>query len=390
MKSLKVTLLAGSYALLATSGLQAQDQGLVPGVLIVCDDGDHESFKIPSTTLLTSGDVYEMADSTTSSVGLIENTHRITHRVAAGNFAECVYPNGHSVRVKVGEGTARPFGMCGADPPVFLSLWIDKRKVESGVQFAGRCSEAGPIRYSISERGIEKCQTGAHDVPESRACITLPAPERFPLDDVEYPAAPLPPMGSIEIRSGEDVAVCRAVQAELASNRDAFFGGELPPSFERPEFRRAEQTLDEELRGAQESEFDFDNDGAPDRVFLNEYSNNYMFGSTLLIDPQVSAGLELTDGWFLPCQFESATIPLKECPPFSQARDAAVLSVADPGRDKVEFSARYSHLTPFRYKGSNYLAVSGVWTQEFVAVLTPKPKRTFEQTCLLRKVSENF
>ena len=117
-----------------------------------------------------------------------------------------------------------------------------------------------------------------------------------------------------------------------------------------------------------------------------------MHGSTLVINPSLDSASNLTDGWFLPCQLDTKSIPIQECPPFSQAHDEAGFAIPNPGRDDVYFRARYSHLTPFTFKGATYLSVTSESedTREFVAVLKPRPHRSFERSCLLRKIPENF
>jgi len=64
-----------------------------------------------------------------------------TFTVNSGECAECIYPSGNRVRVKVGEGSSSAYGECGGDPLVFMSLWVNGRKIVSRLDFAGHCSE---------------------------------------------------------------------------------------------------------------------------------------------------------------------------------------------------------------------------------------------------------
>lgn len=50
-------------------------------------------------------------------------TFRVTSAI---EYGECVLFPGTLVRVKVSEGSTRPYGMCGADPEIWLSLWVGK------------------------------------------------------------------------------------------------------------------------------------------------------------------------------------------------------------------------------------------------------------------------
>ena len=119
-------------------------------------------------------------------------------------------------------GNPRAYGECGADPEVFMSLWVNERKIASRVWFAGHCSEfrQNPVvSFNISgtDKGIsvQKCHTarqGESDLtPESdntkkdateplSVCVDFPDVSKYPRDLLEYPpeGTKIPKVGDIE------------------------------------------------------------------------------------------------------------------------------------------------------------------------------------------------
>jgi len=49
-------------------------------------------------------------------------SQKTSYLLNPGQLVECVFPSGNKVRAKVGEGTARPYGACGAEPEIFVSV----------------------------------------------------------------------------------------------------------------------------------------------------------------------------------------------------------------------------------------------------------------------------
>jgi hypothetical protein len=339
--------------------------------------------------------------------------------VLPGEFAECIYPSGNRVRVKVGEETGYPYGECGADPEVFMSLWVNKRKVASREWFAGYCREkhGNPvISFKVFNGArVKKChlamqQENTADITPKQAaskqlsvCVDFPDVSKFPIDLIEYPqqGTKISKAGDIELLKGSD-AVCQAVLNELKG--DFYTFGKYPDknniTLSRPNWSNASVELPNELEGSSESIFDFDNDGKLDRVFSRTFESRYMDGSVLLVQQGNSTStLNVSDApmdqtsSFLPCHIGETKCNIYDCPPFSQKNDGAKFSMEGrTNKDLVYFYARYSNLSPFSFRGTNYIGVSTVSedAKGFVAVLKPLPNRKFQKKCLLRRVPENF
>ena len=384
-----------------------------------CDYAGYNAFEFESVSITqaTTGQIPE-AGTQVFSRSTTPQTQSATFGVKAGQFSECVFPSGRRVRVKVGEGTPRAYGMCGGDPEVFTSIWVDKRKVLSRLWFAGHCREdhdRSLLSLAVSAQKVTRCQKAAESAATGsstplrlnqsqgaplEACVDFPDVGRFPVDSVEYPrpGTRVASVGSVEIVRGSD-PVCTVVASSLRSDSLTSSSG-ANPSLVRPEQRAASVGLPVGLAGATESVFDFNNDGTLDRVFSRAFENTYMHGSVLLVQPgasptklQVGDSVLSPESLLLPCQLDDKKRSATDCPPFSQTGDdAAIMMNSGPNQASVHFVGRYAEVASFRFQDTTYIDIASHSedTQHFVAVLKPLPDRRFQQMCLIRKVPENF
>ena len=170
----------------------------------------------------------------------------------------------------------------------------------------------------------------------------------------------------------------------------------VAPSNREDQPKWSDSAVDLQALTTQESIFDFYNDGKLARVFMATYSDHYMDGNTLLVqagksatkvDVAITNPLDDPNAWYLPCQFESSSAAIKDCPPFSQNNDEAGLSASLSQRAKVlRFRGRYSHVIPWRNHGITYLLVTATskGMHGYEAVLTPLPGKLFKLTCLIK------
>lgn len=394
------------------------DEDLPSALSVRCGYSDYKTFQIETTSIEGTGsNVGKVAATKTFRRG--EKSNEVTFIVKPGEVAECVFPSGNRVRAKVGQGSTG-HGMCGADPKIFASVWVNKRKIATRVWFAGHCREENgnpDVSFKISGQtgSIQKCHTARPSKTETRdidsksaseplsVCVDFSEISRFPRDELEYPgsAKKLPAVGEIEILSGSH-GMCKTVLKELKG--DFYTFGNHPDQeairLLRPTWSSASVDLPKELAGSSESIFDFDNDGKLDRVFSRVYESNYMDGSVLLVQPGNSTStLNVSDtpmdknSRFFPCQISPARYEIGDCPAFSQkGDDAGFWMKGRSNKDSIYFLARYSTIAPFTFQGDNFIGVSNKVedTKDFVAVLKPMPHRTFKQMCLFRRVTENF
>jgi hypothetical protein len=401
------------------------DEDLTRSLTMTCDYSDYKTFQMELISITqTTENQGKPAAVKKFKRGSTQPENEI-FIVRPGEFAECVYPSGTRVRVKVGEGTSRPYGECGADPEVFMSLWVNERKIALRVWFAGHCSESRgnpAVSFKISgvhnHVSVQKCHSArrgrSNFIPESdnimkdkseplSVCVDFPDVSKYPRDVLEYPrqGTKPPKVGDIELLKGSD-AVCQVVLNELKGNFYTFskYPDRSKIKLSLPNWSATSVELPKELAGCSESIFDFKNDGKLDRVFGRSFDYTYMDGSVLLVQYGHSPSrLDVSDSpmeeasGFFPCQMGKVRPKIYYCPPFSQENDEAGFSMERRTSEApVYFRGRYSTVSPFSFQGTNYIGVSTIdeETKDFVAVLKPLPNREFQKKCLLRRVPQNF
>ena len=353
-----------------------------------------------------------------------EKHQSVTYVVKVGEFAECVFPSGNRVRLKVGEYPGSPYGQCGGSREVFASVWVNERKLASRVWFAGHCIEedgipAPSFRFagSLLNPNMQKCssaRSNSEQVPSSDStadksvmdpltvCLDYPEISRYPKDEVEYPPAGTKPpaVGTVELLKGSG-EVCDAAMNELNADFDTFSrdANEALMQLERPNWGKPSAALPEHANEVNESIFDYDNDGNLDSVLRGNSETHYMDAVDLVVrfgrssnrldiaDPPADA-----DTMLIPCQMDSIPHKINDCPPTSQIADEAGFEMKGANeRESVFFRARYSMVAPFAFHGSNYIGVVGEGEMKvFVAIVQPMPKRTFKPMCLFSRAIENF
>ena len=409
-------------ALTFSGATRAEDEDLSRSLTMKCQYSDYGTFEGVSVSI-TQGTAEPVEGVVPASTKTFKRggtpIEQVVFRVASGQFAECIFPSAQRVRLKVGEGTARAYGACGGDPQVFASVWVDRRKILSRHWFAGHCLEdrgdASSFSLQITPRKVVRCQTLAPPgaagnvlasaaAPQSSAqpltaCVDFPDVARFPVDRIEYPlpGARAAAVGSVEVLRGSH-PVCRLVADAVADSRSSPTDAKV--SLARPTYDETSADLPGELNGGTESTYDFNNDGALDRIFHREFENTYMHGSTLLVQLGTARGkLRVTgsplgsNSILAPCQMGTTQYSIDSCPPLSQKGDGSGFSMRSrPGEARVYFRGRYADVKPFFFRGSTYVEVASNAgeSSEFVAVLKPLPNRTFKQMCLLRTVPENL
>jgi len=346
--------------------------------------------------MIISADITTNATLTSDSEGVVEfsekkNSKR-TFNVTAGKVAECIFPSGISIRLKAGQDQAQGYGMCGADPDFYYSIWVNKRKIESADVIAGRCKEVTGSNifrftmYSPDGLNMKKCRVPLPNKNDGEVCINLPNIYNYSIDRNEYPTskARVVRENSFDVISGVDKKICTSVAAELAKSW----------SYAEPNYTNQYENLPTELNVAEVSEYDFDGDGNLDRIFQKNYINTYQDGSVIAVQLGSSHRKVVVDSnivsektWLLPCQFDKNQYSINECPPFSQHADEAGLVVSSPNGD-VKFRGRYTRLKQFYYAHSIYLLAEKSATT--YAVIKPRPNKQFESVCLIQKEVENF
>jgi|GEM_PF-1964391 len=406
------------------------DEDITRSLTMTCNYCDYETFQDESVSLAQTTENQGKPAAVKKFKRGSSQRETETFIVRPGQFAECIYPSGTRVRVKVGEGLSKAYGECGADPEVFMSLWVNERKIVSRLWFAGHCREHGPnpaVSFKIlgmhNRVSFEKCHTAIcrgndltseNDILKKDAakplsvCVDFPDVSKYPKDLVEYPpeGVKTPKVGDIEIMYGSG-PVCQAVLDELTRDFSLYNipvqskTGLSQPNWSEPSAESPKVELPKELAGGGETIFDFNNDGKLDRVFSRGFYNTYMEGDVWLVQPGRSSSelvvsaspMEDKNSIYLPFHLGEVRSNIYDYPPFSQKNDEAGFSMKGRNeKDEVYFRGRYSTISFFTFRGATYIAVgsNSEDTKNYVAVLKPLPDGRFQKIGLFRRVSENF
>ena len=165
-------------------------------------------------------------------------------------------------------------------------------------------------------------------------------------------------------------------------------------------FQRLEETtlspasLAPPLEGVQLVDFDFDNDGQLDQVFMDSREGTYISGTMFYVrhgplpEATESRVLSIDELRIYPCQFDRRSTGSAHCPPYSQKGDELGVNVRIPGKKKgVFFRGRYTVITPFRYDGRTYLGLQSrsADTEDYGAVIEPRKGSAYRSVCLYRR-----
>jgi hypothetical protein len=135
---------------------------------------------------------------------------------------DCKLSNGWEVRLRMGTDQAFPYGMGGAAPPEYFSLWVNRRKVVSRMTWAEGYEKSFDDRSRIvgvlvTDGFVTVCRRLDKSVNCERNQIAI---ERMTPDQVEYPppGIDVPKPGTIVIARGKNNRLCRNMVRSGASN----------------------------------------------------------------------------------------------------------------------------------------------------------------------------
>jgi hypothetical protein len=101
--------------------------------------------------------------------------------------------NGWTIRTRTGWKQAFAYGMGGAYPPAFFSLWINQRKVHSRYEWKPGYDDNGPMLVGLVIRpaSLTYCTQDYAEPEGPITCTEKPFDiGKFKIDAVEYPAKP--------------------------------------------------------------------------------------------------------------------------------------------------------------------------------------------------------
>lgn len=414
---LGATLLAA--APLAPAAAQAHDCGAVAEVALICRQAeDGRKATLARTDLPAHGDCAR------PQVEVFDAGDRDRPRslaLAMGQTGECRFADGGRLRVRVQAGPPPPAGPCGGRPSATFSLWLDGRRVADRREVRSRCETAPAAwTYRVDGDAVYDCSNGE--------CGPLLAPEQalatLPVDADEFPDAAAAAAEQAAARAGaaptglqrllDRGPVCAEAERQLALDWGAFDPFRRGDDGDAPLHRviaseaPAGTAMPDALafvRGPWRAfDFDFDNDGLIDRVYLGDArGEDGWYASPLLVASGASAqGFQARAGeaapHAVPCQWDSARPPLSHCDdlrsaawsrrePLRQAVPAPLPGIA--GGDDF-FQTRTTTALPLRFGEATYLAL---WSadgpaSDYVALYRPRPGGGREAVCLIKRTPD--
>lgn len=261
---------------------------------------------------------------------------------------DCTLANGTKIRIRAGEEQAFPYGMGGATPPAFFSLWINQRKVFSRKRWRPGYAESvnQPIYDGvlIATNRITTCAT-AEDNPQH--CTSQPLElAKAPIDRVEYSSSKQKtPTGhfSVIAKGAANQHFCQAYLGLVKPGIENALIGQ-PTSLDVDLAPLAEQTSRNE-HPARSGLLEL-LPGVSRRLVVWTGEDHYFDGTVIALTPPAMAMENITSAY----AFEDIEVwPKRVISP-----DVTLIS----GGQKQLYpgvSPRYVHLVPQRIEGSLYV-----------------------------------
>ncbi len=336
-----------------------------------------------------------------------------------------VLASGRTIRTKMGLGPVYPYGMGGADPSKWLSVWVDKARVLSQIHFG--CGDEGPcsIRIIVTAKDLTVCHREPPDVltqeeqpdePEERCELT---PEDMLLterDSIEFPSSnerARPPAGSLATLFAKDDQFC--AQFPLLSIPRGRDTDNIWPRIGLPsEAQPVEATGSSpyEYSGSyQQYDFDIDNDGKKEIVIGLHARTHYRDGDIYFVytdekipNPTVDR-IGSTQSELAYAEAAKQIVPQdwsdhvgkedESMKDYLAKGEYSVRNVGAPwwdGNDTPQFCFRYWYLWPFRYKQSTYFLS---WSQEagkqhWYTILRPETHHKVTEMCVFQTVPVRY
>jgi hypothetical protein len=309
---------------------------------------------------------------------------------------ECHLTPNILVRAKVGQGRALPYGQCGANPPVWLSLWVDGRKWLSRFSVGGHCVETVLKEIRVTPEGMQVCTKpeypadGQEDVED---CEDHKAANLAQTTDVkEFPSDPdTPPQGSIVVAHAEDPEFCGRM---IVPGSDAYGVADWRIDFPKP-LDRDLQLWPTDGSSYTRNRFDIDNDGREEVVYgyhpmsrMNDFDVYFASPGQAVDDAWPKSERQvnkLTSPYAFPFRFR--TCDGRTCGP----DEAGEIALQHVQKDDAapSWDTRYVHAQPFVFNGVTYFYLSAMGDDELSAIVKPHPT-ALDEVCIFRAIPQNF
>jgi len=310
---------------------------------------------------------------------------------------ECHLTPGLTIRAKVGEDEPRAYGQCGADPAVWLSIWVDRRKWLSRLQVGGHCAGEELQEVIVTPQGLSICMIAANADANSDPQPTCEEHRADQLaqdpDLVEFPQdTDAPVQGSVVVTHAEDAAFC---QSMIAPGTNDYGAPDWQVVFPQP--------LDRKLDWLRRNLFDIDNDGTEEVVLSAHPSNGandadiyFAWPGSTDEDADDAEEPHLDDGAYRSSRYafpySLGTCHGQACGSDEETPEEGRITLShakDEAGAPLAVRFRYLHEDPFLWKGQTYFMIRPMDEPALIAVLRPHPGG-FDETCIFHKILPNY
>jgi hypothetical protein len=316
---------------------------------------------------------------------------------------DCTLSNGWTVRLRLGTDQGFPYGMGGAAPPEYFSLWVNHRKVISRRTWAEGYEQSFEDRNRIvgvlvTAGSVTICKRVDASVVCDREPVTI---ARMTPDQFEYPplGIVIPKPGSIKIVVGNGNRLCRAMvrtgRPGETSSPGSVWGFPLNArevdttevSWIDPSPMKPIDTYSwPSMENGRVGQLDLENDRRSETVIIFSGGSGIFDGSYWIV---IEQGVSLAD-------VQSEIFPAKG--EKDRARAAGEIRkrwhVHAGGTDQLYpgVSTSYVHLDGYTYRGAVYfLAHPTRLTHDPTAVLVrPRANGRMETVCRFQVIRPNF
>ena len=331
---------------------------------------------------------------------------------------ECEFSNGRTIRAKMGLGPVYPYGMGGADPDKWLSVWVDKAQVLSQTRLG--CGGEGPcsLRVIVTAKGLNVCRRELPDPlvqqkspkpPKERCEFTPNNKLSRTRDSLEFPLPNerrRPAAGSLATLYSKDTQFCSQFPLLDDPRGRSSTGDNIWPHIGLPnDAESIEPDKSSFYRYGdryRHYNFDVNNDGTNEAVVGLHARFHASDGDTYFVYadgkvPSLEDEEEDEEGSSPRSELDYAKTAKGIIPHDWDLGDGAyrIKNVDAPWWDASDtpiFRFSYWYLWPFRYKQTTYFLT---WSQEaakqhWYTILRPDINNHVTEMCVFQVVKERY